>query len=76
MHSSQSIWSNGRLLSTPQYPFANFVEKFKSMNDSRVEARAIDITILKHARYLRFWGKQRGAVEGGATWHAAAYHCF
>jgi CRISPR-associated endonuclease/helicase Cas3 len=31
--------------------------------------------MLKHADYLRFWGKQKGAVEGGATWHAAAYHC-
>jgi CRISPR-associated endonuclease/helicase Cas3 len=29
----------------------------------------------KHADYPRFWGKQRGAIEGGATWHAAAYHC-
>src|SRR5262245_35183388 len=28
-----------------------------------------------HADYLRFWGKQRGAVGGGAPWHAAAYHC-
>jgi CRISPR-associated endonuclease/helicase Cas3 len=29
----------------------------------------------KHPSYLRFWGKQRGAIEGGANWHAAAYHC-
>src|SRR6516162_7640046 len=29
----------------------------------------------KHPSYLRFWGKQRGAVEGGAGWHGAAYHC-
>jgi CRISPR-associated endonuclease/helicase Cas3 len=28
-----------------------------------------------HAEYLRFWGKRRGAVEGGAIWHTAAYHC-
>jgi CRISPR-associated endonuclease/helicase Cas3 len=31
--------------------------------------------MVKHADYLRFWGKEKGAVEGGATWHAAAYHC-
>jgi CRISPR-associated endonuclease/helicase Cas3 len=29
----------------------------------------------EQADYLRFWGKQRGAAEGGALWHAAAYHC-
>jgi CRISPR-associated endonuclease/helicase Cas3 len=29
----------------------------------------------KHPNYLRFWGKQRGAIEGGANWHAVAYHC-
>jgi CRISPR-associated endonuclease/helicase Cas3 len=31
--------------------------------------------IPEHPSYLRFWGKQRGAIEGGANWHAAAYHC-
>jgi CRISPR-associated endonuclease/helicase Cas3 len=25
--------------------------------------------------YLKFWGKQKGAIDGGANWHAAAYHC-
>ena len=30
---------------------------------------------MPHADYLKFWGKQRGAVEGGPAWHAAAYHC-
>ena len=29
----------------------------------------------EHQSYLRFWGKQRGANDGGANWHAAAYHC-
>src|SRR4051812_45145050 len=31
--------------------------------------------ISERPSYLRFWGKQRGAVDGGANWHAAAYHC-
>ena len=31
--------------------------------------------ISEHQNYLRFWGKQRGAIDGGANWHAAAYHC-
>jgi CRISPR-associated endonuclease/helicase Cas3 len=31
--------------------------------------------MLTHVDYLRFWGKERGAREGEATWHAAAYHC-
>ena len=31
--------------------------------------------IPENPSYLKFWGKQRGAIEGGANWHAAAYHC-
>jgi CRISPR-associated endonuclease/helicase Cas3 len=33
------------------------------------------MAISKNPNYLKFWGKQRGAIEGGANWHAAAYHC-
>jgi CRISPR-associated endonuclease/helicase Cas3 len=33
------------------------------------------MVISKNPNYLKFWGKQRGAIEGGADWHAAAYHC-
>jgi CRISPR-associated endonuclease/helicase Cas3 len=33
------------------------------------------MVISKSPNYLRFWGKQRGALDGGANWHAAAYHC-
>jgi CRISPR-associated endonuclease/helicase Cas3 len=38
-------------------------------------AREIAKSHSKHPSYLRFWGKQRGAIEGGSSWHAAAYHC-
>ena len=34
-----------------------------------------DEVISKDSNYLRFWGKQRAAIDGGADWHAAAYHC-
>ena len=38
-------------------------------------AAIAEMALTKHPSYLRFWGKQRGAIEGGANWHAAAYHC-
>ena len=33
------------------------------------------MVVSKNPNYLKFWGKQRGAIEGGANWHTAAYHC-